>query len=99
LRLAASRLLTPASLAGYVAEVRGKLSVPDESESLGQEAREMGRLTPAERVRLFCSIMRMIQMVWISLPFEERLRRIRIAEGLEPSPRPWWRGLRSAAPR
>jgi hypothetical protein len=77
----------------------GTLRVPDERESLAQDARDMQRLTPAERVELFCSIMHMVQLVWASLPSEERLRRLRIGEELEPGPRPWWRGLRPGAAR
>lgn len=75
----------------------GTLRIPDECESLAQEARDMSRLTPAQRVELFCSIMRMIQSVWASLPVEERLRRLRIGEEVEPGPRPWWRDMRRGA--
>jgi hypothetical protein len=83
----------------YVAVMRGTLRVPDERESLLQEAREMNRLTAAQRVELFCSIMQAIAEVWAPLPFAERMRRVRIGEALEASPRPWWKGVRASAPR
>lgn len=70
----------------------------DERESLAQEAAEMRRLGPAERVELFCSIMRMVETVWATLPAAEQWRRLRLAEQIDgPRPEPWWMGVRSEA--
>lgn len=70
----------------------------DERESLAQEAAEMRRLGPAERVELFCSIMRMVANVWATLPAEEQWRRLRLAEQIDgPRPEPWWMGVRREA--
>jgi len=70
----------------------------DEQQTLAQEVREMQRLGPAERVELFCSIMRMIDNVWASLPFEEKWRRLKLAEQIDgPRPEPWWMGMKPEA--
>jgi hypothetical protein len=74
-----------------------RLPVPDEAEAMALEAAEARRLDPAQRVELFCSIMQVIQEVWASLPPAEQWRRIRIAERLDPAPRPWWTGLAPGA--
>jgi hypothetical protein len=55
----------------------------DEQQELEQAAREARWLTPEQRVELFASIMRMIGLIWESLPFEEQWRRLRIAEQLD----------------
>ena len=68
--------------------------LPSEAEQLAEEAREARRLTPAQRVELFVSIMEMIGSAWRSLPFEEQWRRLQIGEVLEPRPVPWWSGVR-----
>jgi len=70
----------------------------DEQETLAQEVREMHQLGPAERVELFCSIMRMIDNVWASLPFEEKWRRLQLAAQIDgPRPEPWWMGAKAEA--
>jgi hypothetical protein len=71
--------------------------VPDERVELARAASEMRRLSAADRVALFASIMRMIETVWASLPPAERWRRIRIGEQLDGGPRPWWMGVRPDA--
>lgn len=70
----------------------------DEHQSLAKEAAEMRRLGPAERVELFCSIMRMIDTIWATLPAEEQWRRLRLAEQIDGArPEPWWLGVRCEA--
>jgi len=70
----------------------------DEQETLAQEVLEMQYLGPAERMALFCSIMRMIDHVWASLPFAEKWRRLKLAEQIDgPRPEPWWMGCKPEA--
>ena len=58
----------------------------------------MQSLLPGERMALFCSIMRMIDNVWASLPFEEKWRRLKLAQQIDgPRPEPWWMGLKAEA--
>ena len=71
--------------------------VPDEQAALAADAIEMRRLTAAERVRLFCSIMDAIAGIWSSLSRDEQLRRLRIGETLDPRPQPWWLCVKAQA--
>jgi hypothetical protein len=70
--------------------------LPSEDEQIAEEAREARRLTPAQRVELFISIMQMIGNTWQSLPFAEQWRRLGLAEAVDgPRPVPWWSGMRA----
>ncbi len=53
----------------------------------------LGR-TPEERYAMFCSLQRMIAVIWGSLSEDERRRRLEIGEKLEPRPEPWWRNIK-----
>jgi hypothetical protein len=58
----------------------------------------MQGLSPEQRMDLFCSIMRMIDRVWATLPFEEKWRRLQLAAQIDgPRPEPWWMGVKPEA--
>jgi len=53
----------------------------------------LGR-TPEEREAMFRSIQRLVAETWSGLSREEALRRLEIAELLDPRPDPWWRNIK-----
>jgi hypothetical protein len=69
--------------------------VLDERAEILEESRRFRDKTPEERIRIFKDILEMISAAWASLPGEERLRRLRLGETLDPRPEPWWRNLRA----
>lgn len=73
------------------------LPVPDERAEILEEARQFRDKTPEERMAIFKDILDMISATWACLPEEERRRRLRIGETLDPRPEPWWRNLRPEA--
>ena len=78
--------------------MQGILPLPDEQAELAEQALEMRRLTSAQRMELFCSIMQTIGIVWARLSPAEQWRRIRIGEAIDgPALRPWWMGVRPDA--
>lgn len=69
----------------------------DERAEILEESRRFRGMTPEERMAVFKDILGMISAAWASLPEEERRRRLRIGESLDPRPDPWWRNLRPEA--
>ncbi len=68
--------------------------VKSERDSIIEEARLSADLGPEERMAAFQSILKMVSATWVGLSPEERLRRLRIGEKLEPRPQPWWKNVR-----
>ena len=56
----------------------------------------LGR-SPEERMAMFMDLMRTVDAITASLSPEERERRRRIADELEPRPDPWWKNFRPEA--
>lgn len=76
---------------------RPTLPVLDERVEILEEARRFREKTPEERMAIFVDILDMISAAWAGLPEEERRRRLRIGETLDPRPEPWWKYLRPEA--
>jgi len=53
--------------------------------------------TPDERIAMFLDLMKAIEAIQAHLTPEERARRQRIADQLDPRPDPWWRNFRKEA--
>lgn len=73
------------------------LPVLDERSEILEEARRFRDKTPEERIAIFKDILDMISAAWAGLPEEERRRRLRIGESLDPRPVPWWKHIRPEA--
>ncbi len=43
---------------------------------------------------MFCSIQRLVGAIWRGSSEEEMLRRLEIAEKLDPCPDPWWKDIK-----
>jgi hypothetical protein len=76
---------------------QSSLPVLDERAEIMEDARRFRDKTPEERMAIFKDILDMISSVWASLSEEERRRRLRIGERLDPRPDPWWKNLRPEA--
>jgi hypothetical protein len=50
-----------------------------------------------QRTAMFLGLMEMVEALQNHLSLEERARRKRIAEQLDPLPEPWWRNVRKEA--
>lgn len=53
--------------------------------------------SPAERVAMFLRLMEWVDAIQSHLTLEERARRARLAELLDPMPDPWWKNFRPEA--
>lgn len=71
---------------------------PDERAALLEEARAFRDMSPEDRVAIFRDILELVSAAWAHLPEEDRLRRLRIGDSLDPRPDPWWKNVRPEAP-
>lgn len=68
-----------------------------ELESIRNDALTSEGKSPEERTAMFLSIMEAVMAMQSHLSDEERHRRMRIREELQPRPVPWWRNVRKEA--
>jgi len=68
-----------------------------EVESIKKDALTSEGKSPDERTAMFLSIMEAVKAMQNHLSNEERARRMRIGDQLEPRPEPWWRNVRKEA--
>jgi hypothetical protein len=66
-------------------------------ESIARDAFSSEGKTPQERLAMLEDLMQATEAILSSIPPEERLRRLRIADQLDPLPKPWWRNFRPEA--
>jgi hypothetical protein len=69
----------------------------DESASIIADARSCEGKSPLERLAMFRDLLATVDVIWASLPPEERARRMRIYDEIHRSPHPWWSNLRPEA--
>jgi hypothetical protein len=70
---------------------------PSVLESIKKDAQSSEGKSPDERTAMFLSIMDAVEAMQSHLSHEERARRMKIAEQLQPRPEPWWRNIRKEA--
>ena len=68
-----------------------------EFETTKQDAFSSEGKSPDERTAMFLGLMATIEAIQAHLTPEERERRQRIAEQIDPRPDPWWRNFRQEA--
>ena len=68
-----------------------------ELETTKRDAQSSEGKTPEERTAMFLDLMETIEAIQAHLTPEERARRERIADKLDPRPDPWWRNFRKEA--
>jgi hypothetical protein len=68
-----------------------------ELEATKRDAQSSEGKTAEERVAMFIDLMNTVEVIQSNLSSEERERRKRIADQLEPRPDPWWRNFRKEA--
>jgi hypothetical protein len=68
-----------------------------EKEAIARDALSSEGKTPQERLQMFDDLMEATEVLLASIPPEERLRRLFIADKLDPRPDPWWRNVRPEA--
>jgi hypothetical protein len=68
-----------------------------ELEAIKRDAYSSEGKTPEERIAIFIGLMEAVEALQAHLTPEERARRRRIAELLDPRPEPWWRNIRKEA--
>lgn len=51
----------------------------------------------AERTAMFAGIMETVDAIQAHFSIEERVRRMRIADKIDPRPDPWWKNFREEA--
>src|SRR5438874_13753701 len=68
-----------------------------ELEVIKRDAYSSENKSPEQRTAMFLDIMEMVDAVQSHLSMEERARRQRIADQLDPRPDPWWRNCRKEA--
>jgi hypothetical protein len=66
-------------------------------EAVERDALSSEGKSPEERMAIFVDLMKAVSTIIETLPPEERLRRRRIAEELDPRPDPWWKHFRAEA--
>lgn len=54
----------------------------------------LGR-SPEDRYAMFCGLQSLIGEIWKHFSEEEMKRRLLSAEQIDPSPKPWWRHIKS----
>jgi hypothetical protein len=74
-----------------------KLFAQSEFESTKRDAFSSQGKTPEERTAMFIDLMATIEAIQSHLTHEERERRQRIADQIDPRPDPWWRNCRKEA--
>jgi len=67
-----------------------------EDETVSDAETSLGR-TAEERSEMFLGLQALVAAIWAGLSEEEMLRRLKIADELEPRPEPWWRDVRPEA--
>jgi peptide subunit release factor 1 (eRF1) len=77
----------------------GRLTLPllDERSEILEDARRFRGMSAEERMDVFKDILEMVSAAWTSLSEDERRRRLRIGESLDPRPDPWWKNVRPEA--
>lgn len=65
-----------------------------ERDAIIADARSSEGKSPAERMAMFADLLATVDVLWANLSEEERRRRMRIADQLDPRPEPWWKNLR-----
>jgi hypothetical protein len=68
-----------------------------EIETIKKDAVSSEGKTPEERMAMFADLLSAVSAVWQTLSPEERRRRTRIADQLDPRPDPWWKNFRAEA--
>jgi hypothetical protein len=68
-----------------------------ELETTKRDAESSVGKTFAERIAIFQQLMEVAAAMQNHLPPDERVRRARIAELLDPLPNPWWKNFRKEA--
>jgi hypothetical protein len=68
-----------------------------EFETIKRDAYNSEGATPQQRTNMFIGLMEMVDAIQANLTTEERLRRQRIADRIDPRPDPWWRNFRQEA--
>jgi hypothetical protein len=68
-----------------------------ELEVIKRDAYSSDGKTFAERTAMFLDIMKMVDAMQSHLSPEERERRSRVADQIDPRPDPWWRNFRKEA--
>ena len=68
-----------------------------ELETTKRDAESSEGKTAQERTEMFLDLMETIEAIQANLTPEERARRERIADQLDPRPDPWWRNFRKEA--
>ncbi|MEX2318153.1 MAG: hypothetical protein WD669_13425 [Pirellulales bacterium] len=71
--------------------------VTSEFESIKKDAYSSEGKTFDERTAMFIGLMEAVEAFRAHLTPEERARRRRIADQLDPRPEPWWRNIRKEA--
>lgn len=74
-----------------------KLFAQSEFETTKRDAFSSEGKTPEERTAMFLRLMDAVEAFRAHLTPDERERRRRIAEQLDPRPEPWWRNFRKEA--
>ena len=70
---------------------------PSELETIQRDAFASEGKAPEERTAMFLRLMEAVEEFRAHLTPEERARRRRIADQLDPRPDPWWRNFRKEA--
>jgi hypothetical protein len=68
-----------------------------EFEAIKRDAYSSEDKTPEERTAMFIGLMDAVAAIQTCFSDEERVRRMRIADKLDPRPEPWWRNIRKDA--
>lgn len=68
-----------------------------ELQSIERDAASSAAKTPAERVDMFVDLITATDAILAGVSPSERVRRLRIADELDPRPKPWWRHIRREA--
>jgi hypothetical protein len=74
-----------------------KLYRQSEFETTKQDAVSSEGKTPEERTAMFLDLMATVDVIQAHLTPEERERRRRIADKIDPRPNPWWQNFRKEA--
>jgi hypothetical protein len=68
-----------------------------ELETTKRDAYSTEAMSPQERIATFINLLETVEAIQSNFSPEERKRRKRIAEKLQPLPKPWWRRYRREA--
>ena len=71
--------------------------VQSEIDAIRKDAQSSEGKTFAERTAMFLSLMEFVEALQGNFSAEERVRRMRIADQLDPRPDPWWQNFRKEA--